>query len=80
MVKKKAKLMTKSRKYSNLGIIFAILSMVTLPIILGPIAVIFGVKGYMTGDTKRGTIAIVLGVVLAVISTILGAYFITSGA
>ena len=66
------------RKYSNLGLVFAILSLVVLPIVFGPLAVIFGVKGYLSGDEKRGILAIILGVVLAVISTFLGAYFLGS--
>ncbi|MBI4175810.1 MAG: hypothetical protein HY518_01280 [Candidatus Aenigmarchaeota archaeon] len=70
----------RGRKFSNLGLVFAFLSLVTLPIVFGPIAVILGVKGYFSGDEKRGMLAIVLGVVFAVISAILGAYLFSLGA
>lgn len=56
------------RKYSNLGIVFAVISLLILPIIFGPIGVILGVLGYMKGDEKRGIIAIILSVILAIIS------------
>ena len=59
------------RKYTNLGLLFWIV----LPVAFGPAAVICGVKGYLDGDEKRGIIVIVLGVVFAVASTIVGAIF-----
>ena len=59
------------RKYSNLGILFACLTLITLPIVFGPIGIFFGVKGYLRGDEKRGVFAIVASVVLALISTFL---------
>ena len=63
------------RKYTNLGLVFACLSWITLPIVFGPVSVFLGVKGYMEGDTKRGIITSVLGVVFAFASTVIGAYF-----
>lgn len=66
----------KGRRYSNLGIVFACLAWVVLPIVFRPVAVILGVKGYMDGDEKRGIIAIVLGVVFATLSTIIAAFFL----
>lgn len=65
------------RKYSILGIVFAVLSLVTLPILFGPIAVIFGTAGVLKNDTRLGVIAIVLGVIFAVISTLIGMYFLS---
>ena len=56
------------RKYSNLGIVFAVISLIIAPIIFGPLGIIFGVIGYMKGDEQRGVIAIVASVILAVIS------------
>ena len=64
------------RKYSILGIVFAILSLVVLPIVFGPLAVIFGIIAVLKDDTKLGITAIVLGVVLAVISTLIGMFFL----
>ena len=52
------------RKYSILGIVFAVLSLVVLPIVFGPLAVIFGIIAVLKDDIKLGITAIVLGVVL----------------
>jgi len=65
----------RGRKMSNLGIVFACLSWVVLPIVFGPAAVILGLKGYFLGDEKRGIIAVVLGVVFSVSSTIVAMVF-----
>ncbi|MBS3106064.1 hypothetical protein J4419_00165 [Candidatus Woesearchaeota archaeon] len=77
MAKQKESAKPAGRKYSTLGIVFAILSLVVLPIVFGPLAVIFGIIAVMKDDTKRGILAIVLGVVLAVISTIIAMYFLS---
>jgi len=65
------------RKYSILGILFAVLSLIVLPIVFGPLAIIFGVIAVLKGDIKWGIIAIVLGVVLAVVSILLAIYFLS---
>ncbi|MBC5793255.1 MAG: hypothetical protein H8Z69_04450 [Nanohaloarchaea archaeon] len=65
------------RKYTNLGLIFAGLSLVVIPIVFGIIGLISGLKGYMDGDERRGALAIVLSVVLATVSAIIGAYFVS---
>jgi hypothetical protein len=57
------------RKYSNIGIILAFVCWIFLPIVFGPLAVIFGVMGYLGGDKKRAIIAMVLGIVFALLST-----------
>ena len=59
------------RKFSILGIVFAVLSLIVLPIVFGPLAVIFGIIGVIKNDTLWGIVAIILGVVLAVISTLI---------
>ena len=64
------------RKYSNLGLVFAFLSLIVAPIIFGPLGVVLGVLGYMRGDETRGIIAIVLSVILAVISWFIGYYLL----
>lgn len=66
------------RKYSNLGILFACLTLITLPIVFGPIGIIFGIKGYLRGDEKRGIFAIVASVVLALVSTFLAMLLMNS--
>jgi len=55
------------RRISTLGIVFAILSFAILPIVFGTVAVILGSIAYLRGDTKRGLIAIALGVVSLII-------------
>lgn len=64
------------RKYSNLGILFAFLSLITLPIVFGPLGVFFGVKGYLRNDEKRGMFAIIISVLFAVASTLAAMYFL----
>lgn len=45
-----------------IGFVCGVLSMFILPIILGPLAIYFGVKSYRKGD-KLGIVPAVLGVV-----------------
>jgi len=66
----------KGRTFSILGIVFAFCSLIVLPIIFGPAAVICGSIGVIKGDRTLGIIAIVLGVILAVISYIIAIYLI----
>lgn len=67
---------SEGRIYSILGIVFAVLSLVVLPIVFGPIAVILGIIGYLKGDRNLGMTAIVLGVVLSVLSTLIATWII----
>lgn len=67
----------KGRTYSRLGLFFAILSLFVLPIILGPLAVAFGIVSIVQGDKKWGVLVIVLGVVLA-LTSIFGAMLLRS--
>lgn len=59
------------RVYSILGIVSAVLSLVILPILFGPAAVILGIIAINKKDKTLGIIAIVLGIVLAIISWII---------
>ena len=63
------------RNYAILGIVFAFCSLIILPIIFGPLAVIFGILAVLKDDSSWGIAAIVLGVVLATISALLGMMF-----
>jgi exosortase/archaeosortase len=65
------------RKYSTLGIVFAILSLIVLPIVFGPMGIVFGIIGVVKNDMKRGIWAIVLSVILATVSTLLAAYLLS---
>jgi hypothetical protein len=65
------------RKYSILGIVFAGLSLIVLPIVFGPVGIIFGVMGTLKNDTKLGITAIVLSVVLATASTLIAMHLMS---
>lgn len=67
------------RLYGILGIVFAILSFIVLPIVFGLLAVIFGIIAINKKDVKLGTIAIILGIVLAILSVLLTPYFYNLG-
>ncbi|HTY44292.1 MAG TPA: hypothetical protein VMC80_03545, partial [Patescibacteria group bacterium] len=56
------------RIYSILGIVSAVLSLIVLPILFGPAAVILGVIAINKKDKTLGIISIVLGIVLAILS------------
>lgn len=73
----KLKRQKEGRKYSILGIVFAFCSLIVLPIIFGPLAVIFGTIAVLKDDKELGIVAIVLGVVLATISFLIGMYFLS---
>lgn len=66
-----AKKIPEGRIYGILGIVSAVLSLIVLPILFGPAAVILGIIAMNKNDKTLGITAIVLGVVLAVISWIL---------
>jgi hypothetical protein len=65
------------RTYSILSLVFAGLSLIVLPIIFGPIGVIFGVIATIKGDKKLGITGIILSVVLAVLSTLIAMYLLS---
>ena len=78
-------MVNKGRKYSILGIVFAVLSLVVLPIslnnkitfiifpiIFNIVAVLFGVLAVKEKDNKLGVLCIVFGLFLALLSVLLG--------
>ena len=66
------------RKFSIIGIACAAISIIILPILFGPLAIIFGSMGMMKGDRKYGLIAVILGVVLSIASLIVGMYILSN--
>lgn len=60
------------RKFSIIGIVFAVLSLGLFPIFLGSLAVAFGVIGIVKNDTILGVLAIVLGVFFGFIGVLWG--------
>lgn len=69
-----SKKQNEGRKYSILGIVFAFCSLIVFPIIFGPLAVIFGTIAVLKDDKELGIVAIILGVILATISFLIGLY------
>ena len=63
---------TKGRKYSNLSLTFAIISLIVAAIPFGILGVIFGIMAVLNGDEQRGTRNIYLSVIFATISFIIG--------
>ena len=58
--------------FSNFGIVFAIISIVVLPIIFMPMGIIFGALGLNKGDKNKGIVAIILSVLFGILGFILG--------
>jgi hypothetical protein len=61
------------RIYSSIGLACAILSLLILPIIFGPAAIILGILAKKNGDEKFGQVVFILGIVFMVVGMILGA-------
>lgn len=68
----------KGRIYSILGIVSAVLSLIVLPILFGPIAVILGIIAVNKRDKALGVTAIILGIILAIISWIIATLILIS--
>jgi len=66
------------RKFSIIGIACAAISIIILPILFGPLAIIFGSMGMMKGDKKYGLIAVILGIVFSIASLIAGLYLLSN--
>jgi hypothetical protein len=62
----------KGKTFAYIGIIFAIASVIILPIVFGPLAIICGYISTTRGERDLGRVAMILGIVLAVIGFILG--------
>lgn len=69
--------MASGKTYAYLGIASAVFSLIIAPIIFGPIAVILGYMAWKEGEKTLGTITIILGIVLALISWILAIIFLS---
>lgn len=67
--------MKAERIYSIIGLISSILSLIFLPIVFGPIAIILGYIARKKGDKNFGLVVITLGITLMIISILLGIFF-----
>ena len=66
------------RIYSILGIVSAVLSLIIVPVLFGPIAVVLGIIAINKKDKTLGITAIVLGIVLAIISWVIATLILIS--
>lgn len=67
--------MKKGRIYSIIGLISSIASLIFLPILFGPIAIVLGYIARKKGDKDFGLIVIIMGIVLMIVSIALGILF-----
>jgi hypothetical protein len=65
----------KGTTFAYIGIIFAVASVVVLPVLFGPLALGFGYIATKRGERGLGLVAMILGVVLALIGAIFGFLF-----
>ena len=63
----------KGRVLSIIGLVCAIISLLLLPILFGPAAIVLGYFARKKGDKTFGLVVIVLGAVFMVIGMVLGA-------
>ena len=68
-----AKAKSEGRIYSVIGLICAIISLLFIPVLFGPVAIILGIVAKKKGDSTFGLVVIVLGAVFMVIGMLLGA-------
>lgn len=63
----------KGRVYSVVGLVCAIISLLFLPVLFGPAAIVLGVVARKKGDVSFGLVVIILGAVFMVFGMVLGA-------
>lgn len=61
----------KPKNYAYIGIVSAVISLIIAPVVFGPIAVILGYLAMRKGEKQLGLVAVILGIVLAIISWII---------
>ncbi len=62
----------RGRGWSIAGIISGVLAIVVVPILLGPLGVVFGIVGLAKGDRRLGITAIIVSVLGFVIGLVVG--------
>ena len=62
----------RGRGWSIAGIVSGVLAIVVVPILLGPLGVVFGIVGFVRGDRRLGIAAIIVSVLGFVIGLIVG--------
>jgi hypothetical protein len=66
------------RGWSIAGIVCGVIAVLIIPILFGPLGIIFGIVGYRKGDQKVGRIAIVVAAVGLVLGIIVGALLLNA--
>jgi len=67
----------RGRGWSIAGIVSGVLAIVLVPILLGPLGVVFGLVGLVRGDRGFGLAAIIVSVLGLVIGLIVGAVLLS---
>jgi len=67
----------RGRAWSVAGIISGILAIFLIPVLFGPLGVVFGIVGFVKGDRGLGIAAIIVGVLGFVIGLIVGALLLS---
>jgi len=65
------------RGWSVAGSVRGVLAVLVVPIVLGPLGIVFGFLGRRRGDRSLGTIAMVISVVGFVVGLVLSAALLT---
>jgi hypothetical protein len=61
------------RGWSIAGLVCGIIAFLIVPILFGPLGIIFGFLGYRGGDRRLGTIAMIVSAVGLVVGLVIGA-------
>lgn len=67
-----------ARVFSIVGAVLAVLALIVLPIVLGPIGAILGFVGYSKGDKPFGLYVGIGAIVATIIGMVLGAVVLSS--
>ena len=67
----------KGRGWSIADIVSGVLAVFLVPILLGPLGVVFGIVGMVRGDRSLGIAAVIVGVMGLVIGLVVGALLLS---
>ena len=67
----------RGRGWSIAGLVSEVLAVFLIPVLLGPLGVVFGIVGFARGDRGLGIAAIVVSVIGLVVGLILGALLLS---
>lgn len=67
----------RGRGWSVAGIVCGVVAIVFIPVLFGPLGILFGFLGRRAGDRGLGTIAMIVSVVGLVVGLVIGALLLT---